>query len=126
MAKPKNKTAKKKKTRTAKKIKSAKKKVIRKVKLRKGRKPVSKRRGFAKGGKGAVLSESSILALIEKGRHRGFVTQSEVLNAFPEVEKDIKGLEMLYERLESANINIIESGRVFEEEKAKEYEEKKK
>ena len=33
---------------------------------------------------------------------------------------------MLYERLESANINIIESGRVFEEEKAKEYEEKKK
>ena len=38
------------------------------------------------------------------------------------IEKDIKGLEALYERLESANINIIESGRVFEEEKVKEYD----
>ncbi|OGN02585.1 MAG: RNA polymerase sigma factor RpoD [Candidatus Yanofskybacteria bacterium RIFCSPHIGHO2_01_FULL_42_12] len=76
--------------------------------------------------KGAPLSESAILALIEKGRHRGFVTQSEILNSFPEVEKDIKGLEMLYDRLESSNINIIESGRVFEEEKTKEYDEKKK
>ncbi|OGN05704.1 MAG: RNA polymerase sigma factor RpoD [Candidatus Yanofskybacteria bacterium RIFCSPHIGHO2_01_FULL_44_22] len=75
--------------------------------------------------KGAV-SESAILGLIEKGKHRGFVTQMEVINAFPSIEKDIKGLESLYERLESANINVIESGRVFEEEKVKEYDEKKK
>lgn len=76
--------------------------------------------------KQGVMSESAVLSLIEKGRHRGFVTQTEVLNAFPSIEKDIKGLEGLYERLEGANINIIESGRVFEEEKNKEYEEKKK
>jgi len=50
----------------------------------------------------------------------------EVLNAFPNIEKDIAGLEALYERLESSNINIIESGRVFEEDKVKEYDEKKK
>jgi len=50
----------------------------------------------------------------------------EVLNAFPNIEKDIAGLEALYERLESSNINIIESSRVFEEDKNKEYEEKKK
>ena len=75
--------------------------------------------------KGAI-SESAVLSLIEKGKHRGFVTQMEVLNAFPSIEKDIKGLEGLYERLESANINIIESGRVFEEERVKEYDEKKK
>jgi RNA polymerase primary sigma factor len=105
---------------------SKKGKVVKKVKVSIKKKPASKRRGLAKGGKGAKLSESSILALIEKGRHRGFVTQSEVLNSFPEVEKDIKGLEMLYDRLESANINIIESGKVFEEEKTKEYEKKKK
>ncbi|OGN00787.1 MAG: RNA polymerase sigma factor RpoD [Candidatus Yanofskybacteria bacterium RIFCSPLOWO2_02_FULL_43_10] len=72
------------------------------------------------------MSESGVLALIEKGRSRGFVTQAEVLSAFPSIEKDIKGLEALYERLESANINIIESGKVFEEEKVKEYDEKKK
>jgi len=93
------------------------------------KRPISKKRGLTRGKnrkKSSKLSESAILALIEKGKHRGFVTQSEVLNSFPEVEKDIKGLEMLYERLESSNINIIESGRVFEEGKNKEYEEKKK
>ncbi|OGN08687.1 MAG: RNA polymerase sigma factor RpoD [Candidatus Yanofskybacteria bacterium RIFCSPHIGHO2_02_FULL_39_10] len=67
-----------------------------------------------------------MLSLIEKGKHRGFVTQSEIINTFPNLEKDIKGLEMLYERLESANINIVEAGRVFEEDKAREYDEKKK
>ncbi|MEK7138718.1 MAG: sigma-70 family RNA polymerase sigma factor [Patescibacteria group bacterium] len=101
--------------------KKATKKVKKKTKVRAKKKIVSKKKGSS-----PRFSESVILALIEKGRHRGFVTQSEVLNAFPEVEKDIKGLEMLYDRLESANINIIESGRVFEEEKNKEYEEKKK
>lgn len=112
---------KKKISRMVKKAKKVKKKkgVVKKVK-NKSRNPPSPRK------KGAPLSESAMLALIEKGRHRGFITQAEVLNAFPEVEKDIKGLEMLYERLESSNINIIESGRVFEEGKAKEYEEKKK
>ena len=76
--------------------------------------------------KKSPITEDAILSLIEKGKHRGFVTQAEIINTFPNLEKDIKGLEMLYDRLESANINIIESGRVFEEEKAREYEEKKK
>ncbi|HWA64288.1 MAG TPA: sigma-70 family RNA polymerase sigma factor [Candidatus Paceibacterota bacterium] len=79
-----------------------------------------------RSNKKQIVSESAIQALIEKARHRGFITQVEVLNAFPQIEKDITGLEALYERLESANINIIESGRVFEEEKVKEYDEKKK
>lgn len=79
----------------------------------------------SKKGK-SVVGESVVMELIEKGRHRGFVTQTEILNMFPNIEKDITGLEGLYERLESANINIIESGRVFEEEKIKEYDEKKK
>ncbi len=73
-----------------------------------------------------LISEDAISALIEKGRHRGFITQMEVLNAFPSIEKDITGLEALYERLESSNINIIESGHVFEDGKNKEYDEKKK
>src|SRR3989344_1890400 len=87
------------------------------------KKPLKKK--AISGGK-QVISESAIEAVIEKARHRGFITQVEVLNAFPNIEKDIAGLEALYERLESSNINIIESSRVFEEDKNKEYEEKKK
>ncbi len=89
-------------------------------------KKVSRKPAKTAKPKQGVISESAVLSLIEKGRHRGFVTQAEVLNTFPNIEKDIKGLEGLYERLEGANINLIESGRVFEEEKNKEYEEKKK
>ncbi|MBX4211407.1 MAG: sigma-70 family RNA polymerase sigma factor [Candidatus Yanofskybacteria bacterium] len=73
-----------------------------------------------------ALSESSILGLMEKGRSRGFVTQAEILNTFPNIEKDIDGLEALYERFESANINVIESGKVFQDKEIREVEDKKK
>ncbi len=73
-----------------------------------------------------VISESGIMLLVEKGKQRGFVTQAEILNAFPNIEKDIDGLEALYERFDSANINVIESGRVFEDKEVKELEEKKR
>ena len=105
--------------------KPAQKSVKRKLK-KKVKKTGKKTKAKSLTGKKSLISESGVLALVEKGRSRGFVTQAEVLNAFPSIEKDIKGLEALYERLESANINIIESGRVFEEEKVKEYDEKKK
>src|SRR3989344_3929185 len=104
-------------------------KVKKKAKLKKaGKKPALKKKARSAAGKSGknVVGESAVMDLIEKGKHRGFVTQTEILNTFPNIEKDITGLESLYERLESANINIIESGRVFEEEKAKEYDEKKK
>ena len=121
-----------------KKIKKFKKKLAkRRVKTSKkgstrtSKKPLKLKRGKTILNKGARLkkapmSEEAVLALIEKGRHRGFVTQAEIINSFPNLENDIKGLEVLYDRLESANINIIESGQVFHEEKAREYDEKKK
>jgi RNA polymerase primary sigma factor len=73
-----------------------------------------------------VISESGLMMLVEKGKQRGFVTQAEILNAFPNIEKDIDGLEQLYERFETENINIIESGRVFEEKEQREMVEKKR
>ena len=108
----------------AKKVKKHAKK--RKISKKPARKPAKKKRQTTARVPKGIMSESTVLALIEKGKHRGFVTQAEVLNAFPSIEKDIKGLESLYERLEAANINIIESGRVFEEKEVKEYDEKKK
>jgi RNA polymerase primary sigma factor len=80
----------------------------------------------ARPPKKLAMSESAITALMEKGKQRGFVTHAEILSAFPSIEKDISGLENLYERLEGMSINIIEAGRVFDEKEAKVYEEKKR
>lgn len=107
-------------------MKKKKKKPIKKKTVKtKPAKKAKVKAGAKKKGK-QLVTDDAINALIDKGKHRGFVTQSEVLSAFPDIEKDIKGLESLYERLEAFNINIIESGRVFEEEQAQEYRQKKK
>ena len=98
---------------------------VKKNKLARPKKKLSRKPTKAMEAK-AALNKTAILNLIEKGRHRGFVTQSEVLSAFPNIEKNIRGLEELYEKLDSANINIIESGKVFQEETVKEYDAKKK
>ncbi|MCC6934691.1 MAG: sigma-70 family RNA polymerase sigma factor [Candidatus Yanofskybacteria bacterium] len=111
------------------------KKVLRKPK-RKTHRPVKKvAKKPAKKAKKAVaaalrgkqvISESSVQALVEKGRARGFVTHAEILAMFPNIERDINGLETLYGKLEGLSINVIESSRVFDEKEAKVYEEKKR
>ncbi len=119
------KSKKKKKT---KKKKTAKKKVAVKSrkKIKRQGKPKKKQEKKTSKAAKAAISEDAILKLIEKGRHRGFITEAEILNTFPNVEKDIEGLERLYERLEAANINVMDTGKVFAEERTKEQEEKKK
>ncbi|MEK9208704.1 MAG: sigma-70 family RNA polymerase sigma factor [Patescibacteria group bacterium] len=144
------KAAAKKKFRKPVRHKAVKRKPVKKVKkIKKAKKPV-KRKPVRKAGKkkkklakkvavpsrlpagrhGAPkqlpMSEAAIQALIEKGRARGFVTHAEMLATFPNIEKDITGLETLYERLEGMSINVIESSRVFDEKEAKVYEEKKR
>ncbi|MEK7579935.1 MAG: RNA polymerase sigma factor RpoD [Patescibacteria group bacterium] len=94
--------------------------LVRKAKPKKPARPVKE-----KPKKAGPFSEDRIIQLITKSRHRGFVTESEILQTFPDLEKDITGLENLYERLESANINIIESGKILEEDKIKEFEKDK-
>jgi len=92
----------KKKVRKVKKIKRKKKKV-RKTKIKK------RRRVSKKAGKKKAFNIDKFQPLIEKGKERGFVTYSEILYAFPEVEKDINGLEKLYDVLEKQSIEIKEA-----------------
>ncbi|MBI1755450.1 sigma-70 family RNA polymerase sigma factor [Candidatus Azambacteria bacterium] len=47
--------------------------------------------------------------LVARGRLRGFVTYSEILHMFPNIEQDISTLEMLYEKLSDANIQLVEA-----------------
>ncbi|MDI6591733.1 MAG: sigma-70 family RNA polymerase sigma factor [Patescibacteria group bacterium] len=81
-----------------KKIKKTKKK-LKKVKPRQKRSSTKKKE---------IFPSEKLQALIEKGKKRGFVTSSEILFFFPEIEKDIEGLEELYESLEKEGIEIKE------------------
>jgi len=44
--------------------------------------------------------------IVRKGVQRGFVTISELLIAFPNLESDIDGLEDLYDRFEKKAIEV--------------------
>ncbi len=48
--------------------------------------------------------------LMHKGKERGFVTYDEILKEFPHIEEDIDFLDYLYQKLQGANIDILESG----------------
>jgi RNA polymerase primary sigma factor len=53
--------------------------------------------------------------LMEKGRERGFVTYDEILKEFPSIEEDIIFLEELYERFNTASIDVLEGGGLLED-----------
>jgi len=110
---------------TAKKAKRKKNKLARNIRkpkkfsARGGSLPV--RQAGAKGGK---FDESAIEDLIKIGRPRNFVTDVEILSRFPRIENDVSFLEELYERLEKANIKVIETSQLIDIEDKSEISEK--
>ncbi len=52
--------------------------------------------------------EKNIKRLITKGKKRGYLTQSEVLEFFPNAEDDIDVLDFLYGKLLEANIDVYD------------------
>jgi len=62
------------------------------------------------------LFEKRTKSIIDRGRERGFITETEILKFFPNVEKDITELERLYDRLEEAGVKVEESREFIEEE----------
>jgi RNA polymerase primary sigma factor len=53
-----------------------------------------------------VLSSPSVQELLKKGRQAGFVTEEEILQAMPDVEEEIEGLEAIYEELSRQGIRV--------------------
>ena len=96
------------------KRKSAQKKVAKKKSIKKRVSSVKKKKESAVKGKTVrkrkknVFSEEDIERIIKKGRRRGFVIMSEILSVFPDIEKDIYGLEQVLGRLEKANVEIMQ------------------
>lgn len=53
-------------------------------------------------------------ALLARGKQRGFITYSEILKEFPNIENDILFLDELYSRFEEAGVDILEEGSLLE------------
>ena len=47
--------------------------------------------------------------LVYRGKQRGFITEDEILHAFPDAEKNIEELGSLYEKLEELGVNVLSS-----------------
>jgi len=90
----------------------------RKAKKRKVRRKAKRKKKVSRRTK--VFSSEKFQAFFDKGKQRGFVTTSEILYFFPNIEKDVLVLEDLYEVLEKEGIEIKETKERLEiEEKPK-------
>ena len=56
------------------------------------------------------LLEIKAAELMQLGKERGYVTHDELLRSFPEIEKDVEFLDVLYERFAIARIDVLKSG----------------
>ncbi len=74
-----------------------------------GERWITKEKEKVKLTKKEQIFEDRAKVIIDRGRERGFVMETEILKFFPNVEKDISELERLYDRLEEANIKVEES-----------------
>lgn len=64
--------------------------------------------------KSKVFREKEIEELVKQARPRGFVTTAEILKTFPHVERNIRGLEDLYDRLAEEGIEVKERKELLE------------
>ncbi len=113
-----------------KKLKKLNKKGSKSLKKAKIKKPKAKKSGLKKSSskskskkkegklsKDALKKKINIEALnelIEKGRSRGFVTESEVIHFFPHIEDDVNFIEEIYKELDKSNIKVVEANQLID------------
>ncbi len=100
---------------------AAKKKAVKKGKKKAGKQKTIKPPAALKPKKEerekpeAENDEDEILkGLISRGRSKGFVTDTEILNLFPTIEDDIEFLEEIYELLEKNNVKVVETSQLID------------
>ncbi|MBC8464791.1 MAG: sigma-70 family RNA polymerase sigma factor [Parcubacteria group bacterium] len=54
-------------------------------------------------------------ALLVKGKERGFVTYSEILKEYPDIERNIIFLEELYDMFGEAGVDVLEGGNLLDD-----------
>ncbi len=63
----------------------------------------------APASKAQKLFDLKSADLMKLGRERGYITYSEILKFFPQIEKDVDYLDGLYEKFEIAGIDVLSS-----------------
>jgi len=101
----------------ASKATARKKRVVKKVahkkakKIKKAKKPSAA--AIKKSEKRAEFNKFQLQELTDRGRERGYVTDTEVLHYFPHVEEDVNFLEQVYDELEKAHIKVVETSQLI-------------
>lgn len=88
--------------------KKLKKKILRVRKIKKIRKPKIRKPKRLVKPKVLPPSPELLQSLINKGRMRGFITDSEILHIFPEVEEYLKDYEKFLGEMEKNGVPIVE------------------
>lgn len=86
------------------------------------KKAAAKKAPTAKQEVKATAKKNAVEELLLRGKQRGFVTEDEIIHILPDVEEDLEGLELLYEKLENGGIRIIGSEEILKIETIKEGE----
>ncbi len=59
------------------------------------------------------LDETAMSELVSRGRERGFVTDAEILHAFPHIEDHLSELDLLYREFEAQNVKVVETSELL-------------
>ncbi len=106
------------------------KKVSKKVKPKKAKKVIKKRKSkkqrIITRTRKMVATPAQMDSILKKGYERGFITTSEILYTFPDIEQNISELERIYETLNERGIEIKESQEFLEVKSKTGKKEKKK
>ena len=84
------------------------KKVKKTVKTKRAKKTKKVSHRIERVSKKSVIDQVQLDALLKKGEERGFVTTSEILYNFPKIERDIEGLEKIYDDFKERGVQIKE------------------
>ena len=59
--------------------------------------------------------QDALRELIERGKPRGFVTDSEILTYFAAIEEDVEILETIYDALDKSGLKVVETGNLIDD-----------
>jgi len=91
-------------------VKKTTKKAVAKKVAKKAAKKTTKKAAKKTLSRADKLKESKATELLKQGRERGYVTYDDIMRYFPNIETDVSFLEEIYDRLQTAEIDVLQSG----------------